>query len=144
MGGEIGRGMIGHRTAVRATGAARPRAGSERLVDDGFDGARAASAFGTAAQTIIDLLGVTRKVVSSAYGIADIMVAKDVAGTDDHSDVRTFGKTKRWRLKSSSLKPSISVSSIWKLTAGCKRKNLILKQFQTGRDAGWNESKVRG
>jgi hypothetical protein len=30
------------------------------------------------------LLCATRKIVRSAHGIADIMITKDVAGTDDH------------------------------------------------------------
>ena len=77
--------------AVRAVGVAGPGTRSERLVDDGLDGARAATAFSTAAEAAINLLGVTRKVVRGAHGIADIMVAQDVAGTDDHLDARAFG-----------------------------------------------------
>ena len=85
--------------AVGASRIAGLGAGTERLVDDGFDGARAASTFSAATEAVVDLLGITRKVVCSTHGIADIMVAQDVAGTDDHSSVRTFGETKLSRLK---------------------------------------------
>ena len=70
--------------AVRAVRLAGPRTCPERLVDDGLDGARAPATFCAAAEAAINLLGVTRKVVRVAHGIADIMVAQDVAGTDDH------------------------------------------------------------
>ena len=49
--------------AVRASGAAGLGAGAQGLVDDGLDGARAAAAFGAAAEAAIDLLGVARKVL---------------------------------------------------------------------------------
>jgi hypothetical protein len=97
--GQILRDQVPRRMAVRAPGLARARAGSERLVDDGLDGARAAPAFCTAAEAAIDLLGATRKIVRSAYGIANIMVTKDVAGTDDHKNKPTFSETKLSRLK---------------------------------------------
>ena len=70
--------------AVRAIGVAGPSAGPERIVDDGLDGARAPTAFGTAAEATIKLLCATRKVARGAHGIADIMIAKDVAGANDH------------------------------------------------------------
>ena len=47
---------------VRASGTAGLGAGAERLVDDGFDGARATAAFGAAAEAAIDLLGISGKV----------------------------------------------------------------------------------
>ena len=102
--------------AVRAAGMAGPGASPERLVDDGLDGPCAAAAFGAATEAAVDLLGATPKVVRCAYGIADIMVAKDVAGTDDHKNAQTFGD---------------AGAEILKRAARCKRKNLILKQFQT-------------
>ena len=49
--------------AVRASGAAGLGAGPERLVDNGLDGARAAAAFGAAAEAAIDLLGTSGKVI---------------------------------------------------------------------------------
>jgi hypothetical protein len=70
---------------------ARPRARPKRIFDDGLDRASATPAFSTAAEAVIDLLGTTRKVIRRAHGVADIMVAKDVAGTDDHNSVVTFG-----------------------------------------------------
>jgi len=75
--------------AARVTG---PRARTERLVDDGLDGARAPSAFGAATETAIDLLGVAQHIVSVADGAAHIVISDDVAGTDDHeSGQKTFG-----------------------------------------------------
>jgi len=68
--------------AVGAAGAASLGAGAERLVDNGLDGTSATAAFGTAAEAAIDLLGIARH--GRVDGIADIMVAEDVAGTDDH------------------------------------------------------------
>jgi hypothetical protein len=59
-------------------------AGAKRFVDDGLDGACAAPTFGAAAETAIDLLRMARQITGGADGIADIMVAEDVAGTDDH------------------------------------------------------------
>src|SRR5947208_12748286 len=67
--------------AVRATGAAGFGAGTEGLVDDGLDGAGATAAFSAAAEAAVDLLGAARKVRRRSHGIADIMVAQDVAGT---------------------------------------------------------------
>ncbi len=75
--------MLG-RMAVRTTGAAGLGAGAQRFVDDGLDGARAAAALGAASEAAIDLLGVAGKVLRTLDGTTDIVVAKDVAGTDDH------------------------------------------------------------
>src|SRR5689334_23514862 len=69
---------------VRAASAAGLGARAERFVDDGLDGSGAAAAFGAAAEAAVDLLGAARKVRGSSHGIADVMVAQDVAGTDDH------------------------------------------------------------
>lgn len=55
-----------------------------RFPQDGPDGAGAASAFGTAAQAGIDLPDRTRAVRSVAETGPDIMIAQDVAVTDDH------------------------------------------------------------
>ena len=70
--------------AVRAAGLTGMRTGAERLVDDAFDGAGAAAAFGTATKAAIKLLGATRKVVCGIHGVADVVVAQHVAGTDNH------------------------------------------------------------
>ena len=70
--------------AMRASLAAGYRAGAKRLFDDTLDGARAAATFGAATETAVDLLGVAGKVLRGLDGTADIVVAKHVAGTDDH------------------------------------------------------------
>ena len=75
--------MLG-RMAMRTTGAAGLGAGTQRFVDDGLDGARATAALRAAAEAAIELLGVAGKVLRTLDGTADIVVAKDVAGTDDH------------------------------------------------------------
>ena len=75
--------------AVRAAGIAGLRAVPERIVDDRPDGARAAAAFGAATEAVIDLLGAPWKIVlRRADGQADILVADDVAGTDDHESAK--------------------------------------------------------
>jgi len=70
--------------ASRLTGV---RAGSQRIIDDGLDRPRTTAAFRTAAQAVIDMLGVPQHIVSGIDGIADIVVAEDVAGTNDHENV---------------------------------------------------------
>src|SRR5437016_4951811 len=67
-----------------ASVAALARAGAERLVDDRLDRARATAACRAAPKATVNLLGVARKFVGGADGVADILVADDVAGTDDH------------------------------------------------------------
>jgi hypothetical protein len=98
--------------AVRASGTAGLGAGAQRLVDDGFDGARAPAAFGAAAEAAVNLLGIARKSIRGADSTADIVVAEDVAGTDNHKNAN----------------PSvIRGPSIFKTAAGCKRKNRLFK-----------------
>ena len=72
--------------AVRAAGAAGLGAGAKRLVDDGLDGPRATSTLGAATEAAIELLGVAGKVLvlRTLDDTADIVVAKHVAGTNDH------------------------------------------------------------
>ena len=69
---------------------ASPGAGSKRLVDDGLDRPRAAPAFRAAAETTVNLLGVTWEIVCGAYGATDIMVAQDIAGTYNHENAQAF------------------------------------------------------
>ena len=76
--------------AVWTARAAGLGAGAQGFVDDGLDGARATAAFGAAAEAAINLLGATRQVPGRAHGIADILVAEDVAGTDNHETGRTL------------------------------------------------------
>ena len=85
---EFGDRLIRAAQAVRAPGAADLRAGPERVVDDGLDGARATAAFGAAAETAVDLLGAARKVFGGVDGVADIVVAEDVAGTNNHENAK--------------------------------------------------------
>src|SRR4030088_2027236 len=70
--------------AVGTAHAAGLGARAERFVDDGLDSACAAATFGAATEAAVDLLRMARQVAGCADGIADIMVAEDVAGTDDH------------------------------------------------------------
>lgn len=69
---------------MRAPGTAGLGASPQSLVDNGLEGARASAAFGATTETAIDLLGATREVIRSADGVADIVVAEDVAGTNNH------------------------------------------------------------
>ena len=84
--GRLGVVLVGsmRMAGVGAAGAAGLGAGTERLVDDRLDGARAAAAFGTAAKAAINLLGVPRQVRRCTDGITNIVVAQDLAGTDNH------------------------------------------------------------
>ena len=75
---------------VRAARAARLGAGAKRFIDDGLDGTGASAAFGAAAEATIDLLGISRQVRSCTHSITDIVVAQDVAGTDDHETGRAL------------------------------------------------------
>ena len=83
--------ICGVGVAVRTAGAAGLGAGAKRFIDDSLDGTCAPAAFGAAAEATIDLLWITRQVRSCAYGIPDIVVAKDVAGTNDHKSGRPIG-----------------------------------------------------
>jgi hypothetical protein len=111
--------VVGRVTAVRAAGAAFLGAGAERFVDDGLDRARAPAAFGAAAEAAVNLFRIPRQVRRCTDGTTDIVVAQNVAGTDNHETVRTSGD---------------ATSSIFKSATRCKRKSRIFKQFQT--DAG--------
>jgi hypothetical protein len=98
--------------AVRASGAAGLGANPESLVDDGLDGARASATFSAATEAAIELLGIAGKVFRAADGTADIMVAEDVAGTDNHENGGLIGDAD---------------PAIVKTAAGCKRKSCIFK-----------------
>jgi hypothetical protein len=69
---------------VRAAGTACLDAGTECLFDDGVDGARATTAIGAATEAAIELLCISRQGPAAAHGIADVVVAEDVTGTNDH------------------------------------------------------------
>ena len=111
--------LFGIGVTVRAAGAASLGAGTEGLVDDRLDGLRASSALGAAAETAINLLGIARHVRSCVDGIADIVVAKDVTGTNNHDDSRPTGDIRHHRYWSTDLdaKGKTALSSNSKLTA---------------------------
>ena len=77
--------------AVWASGAAGLGASTESVVDDGLDGTRASATLGAATETAVDLLGVARKVLRSVDGVTDIVVAEDVAGTNNHENGQVLG-----------------------------------------------------
>jgi hypothetical protein len=104
---------------VGAAGAAFLGAGAVGFVYVVFDGARAPAAFGAAAEAAVNLFRIARQVRGCAYRIPDIVVAQNVAGTDDHETERTLDD---------------ATSSIFKSATRCKRKSRIFKRFQT--DAG--------
>ena len=91
LGNVLCRLIICRVTAVRAARAALLGAGAERFVDDGLDGTRASAAFGAAAEATVNLFCISRQVRSCTHGISDIVVAQDVAGTDDHETGRALG-----------------------------------------------------
>ena len=80
--------------AVRAACTAGLGAGTQGLVDDGLDGARAAAAFGAAAEAAIDLLGIARQIFRRVDGAADIVVGDEVTGTNNHEDSEPIGDAK--------------------------------------------------
>jgi hypothetical protein len=97
---------------VWASGTAGLGANAESLVNNGLDGARAPATFGAATEAAIELLGIAGKVFRGTDGTADIVVAEDVAGTDNHENGGLIGDAD---------------PSIFKTAAGCKRKNRIFK-----------------
>ena len=99
--------------AVRTTGAAGLGASAQRLFDDGLDGTSAPPAFGAAAEAAIELLGVAWKILRGVNGAADIVVGKDVAGTNNHGTLKPVSDA--------------YVLRIGKTGAGCKRKNRFFK-----------------
>ena len=101
---------------MRAAGAALLGAGAEGFVDDGLDGARAPAAFGAAAEATVNLFRISRQVRRCTDGIPDIVVAQNVAGTDDHETDKSLADR---------------TQSIFKSATRCKRKRRIFKQFQT-------------
>lgn len=72
--------------AVRASRPACLGASPQGFVDDGFDGACAAATFDAATETAINLPGIAREVFGGGDGSAHVVVAKDVAGTDNHEN----------------------------------------------------------
>lgn len=78
--------------AVRTSGLAGFGAVTERRFDDALHGACTATAFNAATKTAVDLPRIARKTLRRTHGTADIVVAKDVAGTDNHENGITFAE----------------------------------------------------
>ena len=68
---------------MRAPGAARLGAGAQRLIHDLLDGPCTTAALSAATETAIDLPGGPGR-TRAGHRLADVVVGKDVAGTDDH------------------------------------------------------------
>jgi len=116
---RLGTGMT-----VRASRAARSGTRAKSLIHDLLDGASAPAALCTATETSIHLPRRSRRHLRNAHRAAHIVVAQDVAGTNDHGRERLAGRVGHW---------------IFKTAAGCKRKNRFFKRFQTMRlTTGWN------
>jgi hypothetical protein len=111
LGLNLGR-LVRRGTAVRTSRTTRLGAGAERFIDDGLDGARAPATLRAAAEAAVDLLGVTREVFRGADGAADIMVAENVTGANNHKGGQSVGDAK---------------PSIFKIVTRCKRKNPVFK-----------------
>lgn len=77
--------------AVRASGAAGLGAGTEGVINDGLDGTRASAALGAAAEAAVDLLGIARELFRRVDRVTDIVVAEDVAGTNNHENGQVLG-----------------------------------------------------
>jgi hypothetical protein len=110
--------------AVWASRAAGLGAGAERLVHDFLNRAGAAAALGAATETAIDLPRCAGRHRRLAYCITDVVVGKNVAGTNDHETAHRGG-----------IDGLCSAPSIFKMPVGCKRKSRILKVFQTAEGA---------
>jgi hypothetical protein len=115
---------------VRASRSALLGAGAKRILDDLVDGAGAATAFGAATEAAIDLPCRARQPGGrSADRAADVVIAQNIAGTDDQGFFRRD-----------------AASSIVNAQAPGKAKRFNFKIFQTAVvKAGpvWNESKQK-
>jgi N-acyl-D-aspartate/D-glutamate deacylase len=83
--------------AMRASGMAGLGASTESVVNDRFDSARTSATFSAATEAAIELLGIAWKVFRGVDGIADIVVAEDVAGTNNHKDGALIGDAESMR-----------------------------------------------
>jgi len=99
-GSERERGIdmrLGVPAAVGAPRATGLGAGTKSLVNDCFDGARTPATFGAAAEAAIELLGIAGQILRRRDGTADIAVAKDVAGTNNHEERAGLSVMRRHR-----------------------------------------------
>jgi hypothetical protein len=118
---------LGVARRVRAAVGAFLGAGAERILDDLVDGAGATAAFGAAAKAAIELPRRARQTGRSADRAADVVVAQNIAGTDDQGAL-----------------PCDAASSIVKAQAPGKAKRFNFKIFQTALVKSrpiWNKSK---
>jgi hypothetical protein len=113
---------------MRAAGTAGLGASPQSLVDYGLEGARAAAAFGATTETAIDLLGATGKIIRSADGVADIVVAEDVAGTNNHKDGGPICEVRSMRYS--------------RAPRDAKGKTVFSSNSKLMPDTDWNESKM--
>jgi hypothetical protein len=122
------------RMAVRTAGTASLGAGAQRLVDDGLDGARAASAFGAAAETAVNLLGVAGKMLRALDSTADIVVAKHVAGTDNHYGGGPIGDAEPFDIEGArgmqKEKPRFEAIPNWRPLIWNESKKPVLRQIK--------------
>jgi hypothetical protein len=91
VGNVLGGLVFCRMTAVRTARAAFLGASAKGFIDDGLDGTRASAALGATAKATINLLRISRQVRSCTHSITDIVVAQDVAGTDDHETGSALG-----------------------------------------------------
>ena len=82
--GRLGLGNV----RVRAIGGTFPGAGAKCVLDDLVDGAGAAATFGAATEAAIDLPGRARQSRRGADRAADVVIAQNIAGTDDQGSFR--------------------------------------------------------
>jgi hypothetical protein len=123
-GGNLGVMMMGR---MRAASRTFLGACAKRILDDLVDRTGAAAAFGAAAKAAIDLPRRARQAGRSAHRAADVIIAQNIAGTDDQGIFRCDAG-----------------SSIVKPRPLGKAKRLNFKIFQTAlveRGPIWNESK---
>lgn len=106
--------------AMRTPGEASLGTRPQRFLDNGLDRSRTTAALGAATETSVDLLGIAGKVFRSTDRVADVVIGQHVAGTNDHEKGGPVA-----------LRLVVLSSSILKTMTGCKRKNRVLKLFQT-------------
>jgi hypothetical protein len=113
--------------AVGASRAAGSRTWAKRLIHDLLDGASAPAALCAATQTSIDLSRCARRQLGDTHGAAHVVVAQDVAGTNDHGREGLAGGIDDW---------------ICKTGSGCKRKNAFSSNSKL-QGLGWNQARNR-
>lgn len=108
----VGKLHVGFMSRMRTSGAAGFRTSAQRFVHDLADRQRATAALSAAPEATIHLTGRPRRPLRIAAGVADVMVGKNVAGTNDHG---------RWGSLA-----ELALSIIGPITGG-KRKSGLFK-----------------